>query len=84
MNPNIDPSDPRYQLGVISGKLDLILVQMAETDRRQDRRFTEIEERIAAVEEGQDAYKRDRSWLLGGGATVTAIAGGVATWLGLK
>lgn len=84
MQPTETLDDPRYQLGVISGKLDLILVQMAEADRRHDRRFTDIETRIAAVEEGHAAYGRDRSWLLGGGAAVTAALGGLATWLGLR
>lgn len=76
--------DARFSLGVISGKLDLLLVQGAATQAANDARFTKLEDcqddhdtRISSLEQG-------RSWVLGGAATVTAAVGTIFAYLGLK
>lgn len=81
--PNLN-DDVRYQLGAISGKLDLILVQSAEADRRHTARMAEIESRVDDHDDRLDSLERNRSWVLGAAATVTAAFGAVATVLGLR
>lgn len=81
--PNLN-DDVRYQLGAISGKLDLILVQSAEADRRHTARMGEIEARVDDHDTRLDSLERNRSWVLGAAATVTAAFGAAATILGLR
>lgn len=71
-------------LGVISGKLDLVLVNQAEAARAAEARFAKVEGRLDALEDGQAGYQRDRSWLFGGAAAIGAGLSGFATWLGLR
>ncbi len=81
--PQLD-DDAKFQLGIISGKLDLLLVQNADAERRNAERHAKIEEtlddhdgRIASLEQG-------RSWLIGGAAAITTAVGAVVSWLGLR
>lgn len=76
--------DAKFQLGLISGKLDLLLVQSEAQGRQIGERIGKLEARVDLVEEGQSNYQRDRSWLLGGAAAIGAGISGVATWLGLR
>lgn len=76
--------DGRYQLGVISGKLDLILAHQATQAAQYEGRFTRIETRQDEQEEAIAGLSRDRAWLLGGAATIGAGLSGFATWLGLR
>ncbi|MFN3582771.1 hypothetical protein [Phenylobacterium sp.] len=69
-------------LGVISGKIDLILLNQAEEKRQNEARFAKIEARQDATEEDVAALKRDRAWVLGAAATVSALGATVAGWLG--
>lgn len=81
---SVSSDDQVYQLGVISGKLDLILVQM-EANRATDlERFNKVEGRIESVEDDVASLKRDRSWMLGGAATLGSMGGVVAAFLGFK
>lgn len=76
--------EAKFTLGVISGKIDLVLVQMAAQRQSDEARFTKIE---ADLEEQADeiaGLKRDRSWLLGGAAAIGTALTGLGTWLGLK
>lgn len=74
--------DPRFQLGVISGKLDLVLVQLAADRATTEARFGKIEERLDATDDEVAGLKRDRSWVLGGAAVLSALGATVAGWLG--
>lgn len=75
---------PEFQLGEISGKLDMILVQMAADRAALDERLTKAEQRLDAVEEVQTGFKQDRSWLLGGAAAIATGISAVGAVLGLK
>ena len=75
MNPDTSSDDARFQLGVISGKIDLVLVQMASQAVATDARFSKVEERLGEIEEDLGSLKQSRSWLLGAGAVLGALAG---------
>lgn len=84
----MSPHDPNFQLGVISGKIDLVLVQLAASEQRNAEHFSRIEasqtaqdEAHSALAEDVAALKRDRSWVLGAAATVSAIAGAAGSYL---
>lgn len=75
MNP---PSEPNYQLGVISGKIDLILVQLAAHQRSVDARFDKVDARQTEQDEAHAALVKDvqdlrgsRAWLLGAATSIT-------------
>lgn len=76
--------DGRYQLGVISGKLDLILTHQASQAAQYESRFIRIEARQDEHDGVLAGLHKDRSWLLGSAAAVGAGLSGFATWLGLK
>lgn len=76
--------DPKYQLGVISGKLDMILAQQTQLAAQNDARFAKIEARQDTAEDAIDGLQRDRAWLLGGAAAIGAGFSAFATWLGLR
>lgn len=76
--------DGRYQLGVISGKLDLILAHQAAQAAQYEGRFTRIETRQDDQDEAIAGLQKDRAWLLGGAAAIGAGLSGIATWLGLR
>ena len=76
--------DGRYQLGVISGKLDLILAHQAVQASQNDSRFLRIETRQNEQDDAIAGLQKDRAWLLGGAATVGAGLSGLATWLGVR
>ena len=80
---NLD-GDTRYQLGVISGKLDLILVQNAETDRRHTQRLAEVDARLDAHDTRLTSLEADRWKLLGGAGAIGTAFTGIIAWLGLK
>jgi hypothetical protein len=68
--------DPQFMLGVISGKIDLVLVQLASDRTSNDTRFGKVESDITTL-------KQHRSWLMGAIATVGGIATTAIAWLGL-
>jgi hypothetical protein len=83
-HPNPLEDDSRYQLGVISGKLDLILVNQAAQAAQTDARFTKVEARQDEAEDAISGLQRDRAWILGGAAAIGAGLSGFATWLGCR
>lgn len=76
--------DARFQLGVISGKLDLILTHQREEAARNTERFARAEGRLDAAEDAIVGLQKDRAWLLGGAAAIGAGLSGIATWIGFK
>jgi hypothetical protein len=83
--PPLQPSGlNEYQAGVISGKLDMLLIQGAEKAIRDDLRFASAQQQLDAHDARLDTIEKERSWVLGGAATITAALGGLATYLGLK
>ena len=70
-------------LGVISGKIDLILLQSAEDRRQNEVRFIKSEERLDALEESTESLKHSRTWFLGAAAALGAISSGVLKLIGL-
>ena len=84
MTPNAPPGIPEFQLGLISGKIDMLLLQGAEKAARDDLRFLAAEQQIAAHDHRLDSIERERSWVLGGAAAITTAIGGLATYFGLK
>ncbi len=84
MSPHTEHEDPRYQLGVISGKIDLLLIQNAEAARQNDKRFNKLEDGQADHDARITSLEQGRSWVLGAAATITATAGAIATYLGLR
>ena len=81
--PHLD-DDAKFQLGIISGKLDLLLVQNAEADRRNAERHAKTEEALADHDQRISSLEQGRSWVLGGAAAITAALGGLATWAGFR
>lgn len=77
-------ADANYRLGEISGKIDLILVQMAADRQTDEARFTRIETTQEDYDARLTSLEQGRSWLLGGAAAITAAFGAAATYLGLK
>lgn len=80
--------EPTYQLGVISGKIDLVLVQLAAHQRAVDARFDRVDahqttqdDAHAALSEEVAGLKRDRSWVLGAAAAVSAAIAAAGTFL---
>ena len=80
--------EPHYQLGVISGKIDLVLVQLAAHQRSTDARFDRVDthqavqdDAHAALSEEVAGLKRDRSWVFGAAATVSAAIAAAGTFL---
>ncbi|MFN3573619.1 MAG: hypothetical protein ACK4TR_08840 [Phenylobacterium sp.] len=69
-------------LGAISGKLDIILLNQEEEKRRNDIRFSKIEDRQDAADDEIASLKRDRSWVLGAAAAVSTVAAAFASWAG--
>ncbi|MBK1968424.1 hypothetical protein JDBV08_00480 [Mycobacterium phage jiawei] len=80
---NLD-ADARYQLGVISGKLDLILVQNADFARQTESRFVKIEGDVAEQSERLGVIERNKSWALGVAAAVSAAISAIGFVIGLK
>lgn len=78
--PHLD-ADAKYQLGVISGKLDLLLVQAQETNSRYDARFNKIEQELDAQDERLTSLERSRTWVLGAAAALGTAASALASWL---
>lgn len=74
--------DPQFMLGVISGKIDLVLVQLAADKAANEARFSKIEERQDATDEEVSSLKRDRAWLLGGAAALSTFGASVAAYFG--
>ena len=74
--------DTRYKLGEISGKIDLVLVQMAAQAQANEARFLKLENGQAEQGEQIADLKRDRAWVLGGAATLSTLGAALATWLG--
>ena len=84
----MSPHDPQFQLGVISGKIDLVLVQLAASEQRNAEHFSRIEasqlaqdEAHAALAEDVAGLKRDRSWVLGAAATISALGAGLVSFV---
>lgn len=75
--------DPRFTLGVISGKIDLVLVQMGADRAATEARFAKAEGRLDTAEDDIASLKRDRAWVVGAAAAVSALGATVAGWLGL-
>jgi len=80
---NLD-ADARYQLGVISGKLDLILVQNADFARQTESRFVRVEKGLGDHDDRLSAIERNKSWVLGAAAVVSTAISGIGFWLGLR
>lgn len=80
---NLD-GDPRYQLGVISGKLDLILVQNAESERRHAQALAEANTRLDDHDNRISSLEADRWKILGGASVIGAAFTGIMSWLSLK
>lgn len=80
---NLD-GDPRYQLGVISGKLDLILVQNQETERRHAQAMAEANARLDDHDVRITSLEADRWKILGGAGVIGTAFTGLFAWLGLK
>jgi uncharacterized protein YhaN len=76
--------DTRYMLGVISGKIDLVLVQQANDRAVNDARFAKVEERLDATDADVSELKRDRARVLGGAAALSAFGASIAAYFGLK
>lgn len=69
-------------LGVISGKIDLILLNQAEDKRLNEARFAKIEATQESHGEAIAGLKRDRAWVIGGAAALSALGTSFATLLG--
>jgi hypothetical protein len=82
--PRIPPGASEYQLGLISGKLDMLLLQGAEKAVRDDARFASYDLQLSTVDSRLDVIENQRAWVIGGAATITTLVGGFATYLGLK
>lgn len=76
--------DERYLLGVMSGKIDLVLVQLATIQATNDARFAKNEDSHASLETRVDTLEKQRSWLMGGAAAIGATSGLIAKALGFK
>lgn len=76
-------NDPQFMLGVISGKIDLVLVQLANDKAANEVRFAKIEERLDTTDEDVASLKQSRSWVLGGAAAISTAAAGLMALLGL-
>lgn len=73
-----------YQLGLISGKLDMLLIQGAEKAARDDLRFASYDLQLSTQDSRIDVIERERAWVIGAAATITTVLGGAATYLGLR
>lgn len=72
-----------FKLGEISGKIDLVLVQLAADRQANDARFTRIETTQVAHSKDIAALKQHRSWLMGGLAAVGTAASAAFSFLSL-
>lgn len=82
--PDSLENDTRYQLGTISGKLDLILVQNAESERRHTAALAEATARLDDHDNRITSLEADRWKILGGAGVIGTAFTGVIAWLGLK
>lgn len=66
-----------FKLGEISGKIDLVLVQLATDRQANEARFTRIEDAQASQAKDISTLKQHRSWIMGGLAAMgTAVSAG--------
>lgn len=84
MNTPEIQDDARYMLGVISGKIDLVLVQQASDRAATEARFAKVEERLDATDADVSELKRDRARVLGGAAALSAFGASLAAFFGFK
>lgn len=71
--------DFKFQLGVISGKIDLVLAHQAATQAANEARFTRIEREQTDQGEEVAKLKQRHSWFMGGLAAI----GGIVSAAGL-
>lgn len=74
--------DSRFALGVISGKIDLVLLNQAEDRRINEARFAKIETTLEDHAVALAGHKRDRAWIIGLSGAVSAVGSAVVALLG--
>lgn len=72
---------PEFMLGVISGKIDLVLSQIATDRHNTDNRFLKIEERQDTSEGDIASLRRDKAWVLGMAAAISSVGAALGVLL---
>lgn len=78
------PEETHYKLGEISGKIDLVLVQIAANEAANNARHERHEARLDTAEDDIASLKQSRSWVIGAGAAIGALGATVLGALGFK
>lgn len=79
----VPENDPHFMLGVISGKIDLILLNHEADKKATAARFDKAEARLDDIEDDVATLKQGKSWLMGGAATIAGLVSFGLALLGL-